>query len=175
MSGRADDVVTLGAISGVHGVRGWVKVLSFTEPRSNIAVYRKWRLRDTAGEEPATVMVEEARMSGRQLIAKLAGVDDRDEAAGLIGREIGVPRGELPACGAGEYYWADLEGLRVCNLRGDDLGRVDHLIDTGAHAVLVMAGDARRMIPFVAPAIVQRVDLEAGVITVEWERSYWDY
>jgi 16S rRNA processing protein RimM len=170
----ADDLVTLGTVSGVHGVRGWIKVRSFTQPRDNIATYREWQIPDPSSGDLTTFKVEAARTGGRQLCVKLAGIDDRDRAAGIVGRAICVARSELPACDPGEYYWTDLEGLRVRNLSGEMLGEVSHLIDTGAHAVLVLAGDARRMIPFVAPDIVESVDLEAGVITVDWEESYWD-
>ena len=171
---RADDLVTLGTVSGVHGVRGWVKVQSFTQPRDNIGSYRQWRIRGAAAQSGATFEVEAMRASGRQLIAKLAGIDDRDTAAGLVGGNIAVARQELPACDEGEYYWADLEGLTVCNTHGQTLGVVDHLIDTGAHDVLVLVGDKRQMIPFVAPQIVRDVDLERRLITVEWESSYWE-
>ena len=169
-----DEHVTLGTVSGVHGVRGWIKIVSFTEPRANITTYRTWRIPSAAADEPMVFRLEASRTSGRQVLAKLAGIDDRDRAAELIGRDIRVLRSELPACAPGEYYWADLEGLRVVNQRGQALGTVSHLIDTGAHAVLVLAGDARQMIPFVEPEVVVSVDLADGVITVDWEESYWD-
>jgi 16S rRNA processing protein RimM len=170
----ADELVTLGRISGVHGVRGWLKVHSFTIPRANITTYRKWLVAGETGHDPVTYTVESARADARQVVVKLAGVDDRDRAALLIGRDILVRREALPDCAEGEYYWTDLEGLEVVNRHGVKLGRVSHLIETGAHAVLVLAGDERRMIPFVAPQYVERVDLAAGVVFVDWEESFWD-
>lgn len=170
----ADDLVTLGRICGVHGVRGWVKIHSFTVPRGNVARYRRWLLSDGEGDALIPYDVEAAHGNERQVTVKLAGIDDRDLAARLIGRDIHVRRGDLPACGEGEYYWADLEGLDVVNQRGEALGRISHLIETGAHDVLVLAGDDRRMIPFVVPAIVTKVDLASGIVIVDWEESYWD-
>lgn len=172
MSAAADRVIRLGEITGIHGVRGWIRIHSFTHPRTNLLEYRQWLLEQAGSRRP--VEVEAAAESGKRLIAKLAGVDDRDAAAGLIGSLIGIPRGALPPLAAGEYYWADLEGLSVRNLHGDELGRVERLIATGANDVLVLEGSEDRLIPFVEGETVRRVDLEAGEIVVDWDASYWE-
>jgi 16S rRNA processing protein RimM len=165
-------VIRLGEVCGVHGVKGWVKVRSFTEPRSNLIEYRDWLL-DTDGRR-RTVHVESATVAGLNVIAKLEGVDDRDVAQGLIGSLVFVRRSELPQCAPGEYYWADLEGLEVRTLSGAVLGTVAGLIATGANDVIVLAGDERRLIPYVPDRIVRKVDLEAGVIIVDWDASFWE-
>lgn len=172
MSADSDRVVRLGEISGVHGVRGWVKVLSFTEPRSNLLDYSTWQLEQ--GSHQLEVKVEAARESGKRLIAKLHGFDDRDAAAELIGASIAVRRSALPALAPGEYYWADLEGLAVRNVDGVQLGRVERLMATGANDVLVLDGGGERLIPYIEGETVRSVDIEAGEIVVDWEASYWD-
>ena len=121
--------MTLGRISGVYGVRGWIKVHSYTEPRDNVVGFGRWTLR-SRGEERA-VEVEDGRAQGASVVAKLRGVDNRDAARELIGADIAVERSALPACEPGEYYWADLEGLEVVTPAGDRLGTVDHLVATG--------------------------------------------
>lgn len=156
----------------MHGVQGWVKVLSFTEPRTNLLDYRNWQL--THDGESREVQVEAAQESGKRLIAKIAGVDDRDAAAELIGAMIEVPRSAMPPLAPDEYYWADLEGLAVINLAGERLGSVSRVMATGANDVLILDGSAERLIPFVANRIVQRVDLAAGEIVVDWDDSYWE-
>jgi 16S rRNA processing protein RimM len=170
VSAESSPVVRLGEIAGIHGVKGWVKVLSFTEPRTNLLEYREWVLEQ--GDQTRLVRVEAASESGKRLIAKLEGVDDRDSAGELIGAAIGVARQAMPSCEPGEYYWADLEGLTVVNLEGERLGKVDRLIATGANDVLVLDGE--RMIPFIGDAIVRRVDLEAGEIVVDWDAGFWE-
>lgn len=170
MSRDADRVVRLGEICGVHGVRGWVKLRSFTEPRDRLLDYTDWLL-DTPGAQ-GTATLEAGRASGKHLIAKLAGVDDRDAAAALVGAGIGVRRSALPPCEPGEYYWTDLEGLAVRSAAGEWLGRVERLLATGANDVLVLDGE--RMIPFVAGRVVRSVDLDAGEIIVDWDLSYWE-
>jgi 16S rRNA processing protein RimM len=165
-----DRLVTLGRISGVYGVRGWVKVHSYTEPRDNVVGFRRWTLRTRAGE--STVEVEDGRAQGANVVAKVRGIDDRDAARELIGANIAVERSELPACEPGEYYWADLEGLEVVTPAGDRLGTVDHLVATGGHDVLVLAGKPERLIPFVHGAVIQGVDLVTGVIVADWSPEF---
>ena len=163
--------MTLGRLSGLFGVRGWVKVHSYTEPRENIIDYSGWIL--VHGGKEHRVDVEAGHLAGKSVVAKLRGIDDRDEASGWIGADVCVERAALPPCKPGEYYWVDLEGLEVRNMRGETLGEVDHLMSTGAHDVIVLRG-GDRLIPFVTGTVVQRVDFEAGVIVVDWESSFWD-
>ena len=163
--------VRLGHIAGVHGVQGWVKVHSFTEPRDNIVRFGSWTL--TQAGRRWRVELEAGRSHGKNVLAKLEGVDDRDSATALVGAEILVDRNSLPGCAPGEYYWADLEGLVVESTDGSVLGRVDHLIATGAHDVLVLDGERDRLIPFVLDDVVQKVDLEGGRIVVNWDASFW--
>jgi 16S rRNA processing protein RimM len=172
VSAETDRLVWLGRIAGVYGVKGWIKLHSFTEPRSNLFDYPRWLLGTPEDCRPAEV--EEAKVAGKHLIAKLAGVDDRDQAEALIGSGIAVRRAELPPCGPDEYYWADLEGLRVVSRAGEPLGRVARILATGANDVLVLDGDGTRMIPFVTGQVVTRVDIDGGEIEVDWDASYWE-
>lgn len=169
----ADDSrrVTLGRICGLFGVNGWVKVLSYTEPRENILGYAEWFLEH--GGALHRVEVEAGRPAAKHVVAKLRGIDDRDEARRWLGAEISVERSAMPPLEPGQYYWADLEGLTVRNLRGETLGEVDYLMATGANDVIVLTGGSDRLIPFV-PHVVRDVDLGAGVIVVDWESSWWE-
>ena len=107
------------------------------------------------------------------IVATLAGIDDRDAAAALIGARIWVSRETLPEPKAGEVYQTDLEGLQVVNGAGEELGRVSHFFDNGAHAVLVTrdATGRERLIPYVVDVYVKKVDLDAGCITVDWDKD----
>lgn len=115
--------------------------------------------------------VEEGKRHGKSIIACFEGVADRDEAAGFVGCDIAISRDELPVADAGSYYWADLEGLRVMHRDGTELGNVAYLLETGANDVLVVEGERERLIPFIADKVILDVDLEKGVIIVDWE---WD-
>lgn len=162
--------VVLGRVSGLFGVCGWVKVYSHTEPRENIATYRRWYLQRDGDWQP--VRVEQGRRHGKGVVVKLAGVEDRDQAAALIGCDIAIERDQLPPLPPGEYYWTDLEGLRVVTLEGTELGRVSHLFATGANDVMVVKNDRERMLPFVQPDVIRRVDLEQGLIEVDWDPEF---
>lgn len=170
MSGAPLKQVILGRVTGLMGVKGWVKVHSYTDPRENIVEFEQWILR--SGETENTVDVEAGRRQGRTVVAKLRGVDDPDEARALIGAQIVVRRDTLPPCGPGEYYWADLGGLDVRTLGNEALGQVDFLFGAGDHDVMVVKGDRERLIPFVRDQVVREVDLESGVIVVDWDPSY---
>jgi 16S rRNA processing protein RimM len=161
--------VILGRISGLFGVRGWVKVYSYTEPREAVLNYDRWLLSGNNGWQEATVA--EGQRHGKTVIVRINGYDDRDQAAGLIGTEIGVPRDELPETDSDHYYWSDLEGLSVVHRDGTELGKVDHLLETGANDVMVVKGETERLVPFVMDKVVLGVDLAKGEIRVDWE---WD-
>jgi 16S rRNA processing protein RimM len=161
--------VILGRISGLFGVKGWVKVYSYTEPREAVLDYDRWLLSGKNGWQEATVA--EGQRHGKTVIVRINGYDDRDKAAGLIGTEIGVPREELPETDSDHYYWSDLEGLSVVHRDGTELGKVDYLLETGANDVMVVKGETERLIPFVMGKVVLGVDLTKGEIRVDWE---WD-
>ena len=161
--------VILGRISGLFGVKGWVKVYSYTEPREAVLDYDRWLLSGKDGWQDATVA--EGQRHGKTVIVRINGYDDRDQAAGLIGTEIGIPRDELPEADDDQYYWSDLEGLSVVDRDGTELGKVSHLLETGANDVMVVKGDTERLIPFAMDKVVLGVDLTKGEIRVDWE---WD-
>ena len=161
--------VVLGRIAGIFGVKGWVKVFSYTEPREAILDYENWLLKH--GDAWQEITVEEGKMHGRSVIAKLANVGDRDAAAEFVDFDIVVPREELPDTEELEYYWADLEGLQVVHRDGRSLGKVAYVMATGANDVLVVEGDHECLIPFVMGKFILDVDLAKGVISVDWE---WD-
>ncbi len=159
--------VLVGRIVGLFGVSGWVRVYSYTEPKTNLLAYEEWLLQTGSEWQPACI--EAGQQQGKGLIAKLKGLDDRGRAREWLGCEIAVPRSALPELGPGEYYWVDLQGLRVRTLEGIELGSVSHLFETGANDVMVVQGDRERLVPFTLDHVVQRVDQDKGVIEVDWE------
>ncbi|MGH8444019.1 MAG: ribosome maturation factor RimM [Solimonas sp.] len=176
--------VTLGRVASVYGVKGWIKVYSYTRPVENILKYRSWWLGHGDGFEAKLLS---SQVQGRNLVAQIsdaAGVpiDDRDVAAGLIGVEIQVERAVLPKLPDGEYYWADLLGLKVENTEGAALGTVSDVTSNGAQDVLVVTADSgsegggeggtERLIPFVTPQIVREVDVAGGRIVCEWQPDW---
>ena len=152
-------------------MRGELKLESFTEPARSILRYQPWTLRGPQGERE--LEGARGRETAKGIVATLPGVEDRDAADALRGTEIWVPRSVLPPPSPGEYYWVDLEGLRVINADGADFGTVSHLFSTGANDVLVAHdGERERMIPFVQPQYVTGVDFDAGVVTVDWDPEF---
>jgi len=142
-------------------------VYSYTQPRDAILNYRQWFLEQ--GGNWRSVEIAEGKQHGKGIIARIAGVDDRDQAALLVDSEVAIERESLPAAGEGSYYWADLEGLQIVSSDGTDLGCVAYLLETGSNDVLVTTGKPERLIPFIMGKVVLDVDLASGVITVDWE------
>jgi 16S rRNA processing protein RimM len=165
------ELVLLGRVLGAFGVRGELKLESFTDPKSAILSYQPWILRDAQGRERELTQAR-GRDTAKGLVATFPGVEDRDAAEALRGSEVYAPRSALPPPAPGEYYWVDLEGLRVVNLEGADFGIVSHLFSTGANDVLVAHGERDRMIPFLEPDYVKSVDFDAGVVTVDWDADF---
>lgn len=164
--------VLVGRIVGLYGVQGWLKIESWTEPRTKIFDYQPWQL-DTAAGVTTDVAGVKGRPQGKGLIATLPNVDDREQAAGLVGQDIYVNRAQLPAPAKGEYYWVDLEGLEVVTVEGVALGRVSHVFATGANDVVVVKDSTReRLVPFVQGSYVQSVDLAEGRMVVDWDPEF---
>nr|WP_255771401.1 ribosome maturation factor RimM [Microbulbifer guangxiensis] len=169
-------MVTVGRITAVYGVRGWVKVHSFTDPMDNILQFQQWWLQGESGWQP--LAIDGGKRHGKGLIIHIKGVDDRDVAAGYCQRDVAVSAAEMPALQAGEYYWHQLEGLRVISQFGGaehDFGQVVRLMETGANDVMVVRGGSdrrERLIPYIPGEFVTDIDLEAGVITVDWDPEF---
>ncbi len=165
-----DEMILMGRVSGLFGVRGWLKIYSHAAPREGILDYKVWYLQRDGDWRP--VHVAEGHRQGKGVVVHLDGYDDRDQAAALLGSDIAIRRAQLPPLADGEYYWSDLEGLRVVNLQGIDLGVVSHLFETGANDVLVVKGERERLIPCTFGMAVKSVDLQEGRLTVDWDPDF---
>lgn len=171
----AEEMIVLGKIVSVHGIRGEVKVYSFTDPLDNLLDYRRWTLK--RGTEVRQAELVQGRVQGNVLVAKLKGLDDREIARTFAEFEILVPRSELPVLDDGEFYWSQLEGLKVIDQNGQLFGILDHMLETGANDVMVVkpcAGsldDRERLLPY-TDQCVQAVDLDAGEIRVDWDADF---
>ncbi len=164
------DWVILGRVSGFFGLQGWVKVFSHTEPRHGIVRYSPIFLNHRDEWQP--FKVEDGRAHGVGVVLKFKGYDDRDQAATLLHRDIAVRRIQLPPTTPGEYYWTDLQGLRVVTLEGMVLGTVSRLFATGSNDVLVVQGERERLLPFIRDQVVVDVDLEQRVLRVDWDPDF---
>jgi 16S rRNA processing protein RimM len=159
------DVVVLGRVGAPFGVRGWVKVSSYTDPVEGIADYPAWTL--VQGGAARTVEVLDSKLAGRGVAVQLAGIETIEAARALTGAEIQVDRAVLPPVEAGEFYLHDLLGLQAVNREGQSLGQVDSFLELPAHPVVVLRGERERLVPLVPERIVE-VDLEARRITLDW-------
>ncbi len=161
--------IVVGKITAQYGVKGWVKVFSYTRPVEQIFQYECWlcAAQPTASEWQSLRLAETAQQA-KKLFAKLAGIDDRDSAHWLVGKWLAIQPAQLARLSAGEYYWSDLIGLSVVTQQGVELGIVEHLMETGANDVLAVR-DARRerLLPW-SPQVIVAVDIAARCMRVNW-------
>lgn len=165
--------VPVGRIVGFHGVRGALRLESWTHPRSQIFEYTPWILTLASGEQRAFSTLR-GQAHGKGLLVELPGIDNREQAQSFLGAQIMIAREQLPKLDAGEYYWTDLEGLEVVTPSGVGLGRVHHLLATGANDVLVVRDDSgrERLLPYVRGQYVKEVDLAAARMVVDWDPEF---
>jgi 16S rRNA processing protein RimM len=166
---KRDETVCVGHILGAQGVKGEVRVFSNTDPRENIVSYSPWLIEVNGQIETIEV---NGRLQGKNVIANLAGIEDRDRATELIGSKIYILSEQLPKLDLDEYYWSDLIGMEVKSLQAEALGTIESMMETGASDVMVLQGDKERLIPFVMEDIVREIDLVNKQMVVDWQADY---
>lgn len=176
----ASGLVVIGKITSVYGVKGWVKIHSYTEPMENFMGYQSCYL--DRGDQWEPIDFEAAKPHGKGLIALIEGVNDREVARGYCQHDIAILVTEMPVLDKNDFYWRQLKGLKVftTNAAGDEqlLGEVQEIMETGANDVLVLnqcdgsIDQRERLIPWVPEQVIKAVDLEAGLIRVEWDAEF---
>ncbi len=163
--------IIVGRIGGAHGIRGWLKIMSYTRPKENIFTYSPWLLHvDNAWQE---IEIEESQQRGERLMVKMSGIETPEAARVYMNCDIAITRAQLPDLGEGEYYWRDMIGLEVFNQDNISLGKISKVTETGANDVLVISKDGKNkkniLIPLVKDVFVKQVDLNAKTMNVEWQ------
>jgi 16S rRNA processing protein RimM len=169
MRKHEDETIRVGHIIGAQGVKGWIKVFSDTSPRENILSYSPWQIE--MGDRSQTIEIS-GRLQGKIVLAKLDGVESREQANELAGTKIYILANQLPKLEEDEYYWSELIGLEVESLQAEPLGSIETMMETGANDVMVLRGDRERLIPFVMDDVVRKVDLANKRVVVDWKPDY---
>ncbi|MBA6291931.1 ribosome maturation factor RimM [Colwellia sp. MB3u-70] len=169
--------VTLGKVGAVYGIKGWLKIHSFTDDQEAILDYFPWSLK--LGNKIQSVEITDWRKHNNGLVVKVAGIDDRDVAQKLVGSEIFVSEEALSDLPEGEFYWRDLIGMAVVTDKGYDLGRVSDIMETGANDVLVVKanlkdgfGKKERLIPYLMDQVILSISAEDKQICVDWDPGF---
>ncbi|MBL4908816.1 MAG: ribosome maturation factor RimM [Alteromonadaceae bacterium] len=168
--------VTLGKVGAVYGIKGWLRIHSFTDDPEAILDYFPWSLK--LGNKIQAVEITDWRKH-KGLIVKIAGYDDRDQAQALVGSEVQVNSETLADLPDGEFYWRDLIGMNVVTTNGYDLGVVSDIMETGANDVLVVKanhndgfGKKERLIPYLFEQVIESVCLKTKKINVDWDPGF---
>ena len=165
---KSGNKILVGKISNPHGIKGWVKVISFTDPIENILSYKKWTISDNETEK--TYCLEDSRIQGNKIVIKLEGVNNRDDADLLKNLQIEINRSDLPKLEENSYYWEDLVDFNVIDIKGNPVGKVDSLFRTGSNDVLVIINETkeRLLVPFIMEEVIKYVDLAKELISIDW-------
>jgi len=166
--------VEVGRLGAAHGVRGWLRVQSFTDPPQRLFEWKRWVLQPVDGERAGAtseVNLLEARQQGNGWIARLEGIEERDAASRLTGQMVLVDREELPPAEGREHYREDLVGFAVMNLDGALFGVVDHFVDTPANAVMVVKGEREHWIPVTKQHLLV-INTGERLLTVDWPEDF---
>ena len=170
------DHVLIARIGAAYGIKGWVKLISFSSPKTNILDYRCYLT--PQADSLVKLEIDQCKAQGKGFVAHIKGCDDRSQTQEFTGKDLYIEKSLLPELDDDEYYWHQLPGLRVKTLSGDDLGVVDHLLETGANDVLVVKADEHsvdeeeRLIPYLLERVIDSIDLNQGLIRVNWEKEY---
>jgi 16S rRNA processing protein RimM len=162
--------ILLGRVIGAFGVRGELKLESWTNPRDALFRYKPWILAHR-GEESLVSGAKGKLNPNGSITARLPDVETRDDAEAIVGAEIWVLRSQLPPSKPGEYDWVDLEGLKVATIEGVELGTISHLFNNGANDVIAIKGERERYLPY-TPDDVREVDLDGGRMLVDWDPEF---
>ena len=175
MSEKAEPIV-MGKFGAVHGIKGWLKVHSYTDYSESIFEYQPllMKLKGQLQE----VNITEWKRHSNGFVAKIAGFDVREDAQALVGLELFVDTEKLPELEE-DFYWRDLIGCQVKTDKGYDFGVVTDMMETGSKDVLVVKansndafGQKERLIPFIEEQVISNVDITGKLITVNWEPDF---
>ncbi len=159
--------IAVGKIGTAYGVKGWIKIVSFTESITSILDYHPWYIEDNNTWKP--IKVTDAKAYGKGIIAKFASFDAPETVRVLTGKKIAIQRSQLATLKKNEYYWADLEGLTVINQDDKVLGKIIFLLETGSNDVLVVKGDKEHAVPYLLDEVITSIDLTKKIMRVNWD------
>ena len=172
-----DKPVVIGRLGAVYGIKGWLKVHSFTDDAESIFEYTPWLIKQNG--EWREIQVSGWKRHNNGLVCKLDAIDQREDAQALAGVDIAVQPHSFPDLSEGEYYWSDLMGCQVVNLNGYQMGEVTELMETGSNDVLVVKaklndayGMKERLIPFLDGQVIKKIDLANRSIEVDWDPDF---
>ena len=159
----------VGKINGFFGLQGWVKVFSYTNPRTNILNYSPWSIKVDGNFQ--SIDITSGREQSKTIVAHIKGIDNREDSQKFIGQDIYINKQQLPELTQGEYYWHELIGFDVINKDEERLGTVDYFVETGANDVLVVKGKKEYWIPYIEPFLVS-IDSKNNKILVDWDKDF---
>ena len=174
MNDRSEDRrIPLGILGKPFGVKGYIFLRYYGDNQENIKDFDELYI-----DEWHSLEIEDVLISNKKLSIKLKGIEDRSKAETLRNKEVYVLESHLPPLEEGEYYWYQLENLKVINEQNEFLGIIDHVMPTGSNDVLVVkplegsVDNDERLIPFLKEEIIIKVELLNKAVYVKWPKDF---
>ena len=167
---KSEKLVIVGRLGAPYGIKGWIKIHSFTEPMENILNYQPWLVKQQGQWQP--LAIHDCRRHNKVLIASINRYEDREATVSLRHAQIAIKRKQLPTLGEYEHYWTDLQDLTVLTTSGHELGKINHILPTGANDVLVIKGKQQYFIPYLLHKVIKDVDYVNGRMIVDWDKDF---
>lgn len=164
------DWIVVGRFGRPHGIKGFITIHSFTEPRDNILSYTDWHAYIAKQWQP--LKIEQIETTNKSILAKIEGFHEREHLSSLTNVDLAISRTQLPSLTQGEYYWHQLVGMQVTNQQGIVFGKVTEIMPTGSNDVLVIEGERRHLIPYLPGQFIIDVDMDKNLISVDWDMDF---
>ncbi len=177
MSEQQNEKLVVGKLGASYGIRGWLKVFSYTEHAESIFDYAPWYINQKG--KLVEVKLESWKRHNNGYVCKLEGLDVREDVQFYTNLEILIEPASLPQLSEEEFYWRELFGMQVFTTKGYHLGEVIDLLETGSNDVLVVKanlkdafGQKERLIPFLEEQVIKLIDRDAQRIEVDWDPGF---
>lgn len=167
---NVDEWVIIGRFGRAHGIKGFITINSFTDPRDNILRYTDWH--GFINQQWRPLPLSQLEMNNKFILAKVEGYNEREELASLTNIDIAIRRSQLPELKPDEYYWHQLIGMQVINTGDVNLGKVVEIMPTGSNDVLVVEGEQRHLIPYLPDIVIKQIDGKQKLILIDWDEDF---
>ena len=174
---KQDEKIVMGKFGATYGIRGWLKVFSYTDNAESIFDYSPWYVNQKG--KWVEFKVESWKRHNKGMVCKLEGFEVREDAHLLTNFEIAIDPASLPELSEEEFYWRVLFGMQVVTTIGYELGVVTDMLETGSNDVLVIKanlkdafGQKERLVPYLEEQVIKKVDREAQRIEVDWDPGF---
>lgn len=166
-------MLLIGQINGIFGIKGWVKVFTYTDQKANICRYKPWHIYQKPTQSYTPIEIITCKPQGKTIVAQIKDITTCELANAWLGTKLYITQSQLPKATKDEYYWDELIGMQVINTAGLELGVVKGLLNSGANDILSVKNTQKieHLIPYHKDYVI-KIDTNTKIIIVNWQQDY---